>query len=151
MNTLEEKLEVKIAKAKKDIKTCLDIRNAVFIEEQNVPPKRERDGKEEICTHFLALLDEKPVGTGRFFKRDDNSAKITHVAVLPKYRGKQIGKKILNAIIEHSKKCGISTLILSSQSYVIGFYEGFGFKAEGEEFLDANIPHKMMRLDITKQ
>jgi len=151
MNLQEEILEFKVAKSKKDLQACFDIRNQVFTHEQNVDPKYEKDGKETVATHFLAFFDKTPVGTARFFKLDDNSAKISRVAVLSKYRGKEIGKVLINEIIEYSKKLGISTLILSSQSYVMEFYERFGFKVLGEEFMEANIPHYSMYLDITKK
>ncbi|MDD3014635.1 MAG: GNAT family N-acetyltransferase [Candidatus Gastranaerophilales bacterium] len=150
MNLQEENLEFKIAKSKKELQACFDIRNQVFTNEQNVDPKYERDGKEEVATHFLAFLDKTPVGTARFFKVNDDSAKISRVAVLSKYRGKEIGKVLINEIINYSKKLGISTLILSSQSSVMEFYERFGFKTQGEEFLEANIPHYKMHLDIMK-
>jgi len=150
MNLQEEILEFKIAKSKKELEACFNIRNQVFTNEQNVDPKIERDSKEAVATHFLAFSDKMPVGTARFFKVNEDSAKISRVAVLSKYRGKQIGKVLINEIIEYSKKLGISTLILSSQSSVIEFYERFGFRVQGEEFLEANIPHYKMHLDINK-
>jgi len=148
MNILEEKLELKIAKSNKDIQACFDIRNQVFEKEHNLSHKIQSDNKEEIATHFLASLNGKPVGTARLYKIDNNSAKISRVAVLSKYRGKQIGKYLIDLIIKHSREQGISTLILASQSSVVGFYEGFGFKTEGDEYLDANIPHYKMYLEL---
>jgi predicted GNAT family N-acyltransferase len=148
MNIQNEILEFKIATDETDLQICFNIRNQVFITEQNVDPKIERDNKEGIATHFIAYLNKIPVGTARLIKNDDSTAKISRVAVLSKYRNKQIGKLLINTIIEHSKKLGVSALILSSQSYVTGFYEGFGFEIFGDEFLDANIPHRMMRLNI---
>lgn len=149
-NIKEEILELRVAENQEEIQACFNIRSKVFITEQNVDPEIERDNKEEMATHFLASLDKVPVGTARFYKLDNGSAKISRVAVLSKYRGKQIGKVLINKIIEHSKKLGISSLILSSQSAVVGFYEGFGFKVEGDEYMEANIPHFMMKLDIQK-
>jgi ElaA protein len=34
---------------------------------------------------------------------------------------------------------------LGSQSHATGFYEKLGFVVEGDEFLDAGIPHRRMR------
>ena len=35
--------------------------------------------------------------------------------------------------------------VLNAQSYLVGFYEGFGFAVAGPEFLDDGIPHTPMR------
>lgn len=148
MNISQEILEFKTASDETDLQICFNIRNQVFITEQNVDPKMEKDDKENIAVHFLALLNKIPVGTGRLIKNDDNTAKITRVAVLAKYRNKNIGKFLINNIIDYAKKRNITALILSSQSHVTGFYEGLGFKIQGEEYIEANIPHKMMYLDI---
>lgn len=148
MNISQEILEFKIASDETDLQICFNIRNQVFITEQNVDPKIERDNKDNVAVHFLALLDKIPVGTGRLTKNDDNTAKITRVAVLSKYRNKNIGKFLINNIVEYAKKRGITALILSSQSQVTGFYEALGFRIKGEEYLEANIPHRMMYLDI---
>jgi ElaA protein len=39
----------------------------------------------------------------------------------------------------------VTTAYLGSQSHATGFYEKLGFVIEGDEFLDAGIPHRHMR------
>jgi predicted GNAT family N-acyltransferase len=38
---------------------------------------------------------------------------------------------------------------LGAQTHAIAFYERLGFEISSEEYLDANIPHKDMELDLT--
>ena len=37
-------------------------------------------------------------------------------------------------------------LIIEAQAGLVGYYSQFGFVAEGEEFLDTVVPHRVMRL-----
>ncbi|EKE04741.1 MAG: Acetyltransferase family protein [uncultured bacterium] len=141
-------LKIEIVNTQKAIDTCIDIRRQVFIVEQNVSPEEEADDLESIATHFLAYVDEIPAGTARLVKINNNLAQIGMVAVLKDHRNKNIGKLLMKEVISHAEKTGIKYLILGSQSYVVGFYEKFGFKAYGKEFADAGIPHYMMRLEL---
>jgi len=127
-------LKIEIVNTQKAIDTCLAIRRQVFIIEQNVSPEEEADDLESIATHFLAYVDEIPVGTARLVKINNNLAQIGMVAILKDHRNKNIGKLLMQEVISHAEKTGIKYLILGSQSYAVGFYEKFGFKDHGKEF-----------------
>jgi len=43
---------------------------------------------------------------------------------------------------------GVTRVILGARTRAIGFYEGLGFVAEGPEFDDAGIPHRLMVLAL---
>jgi hypothetical protein len=66
------------------------------------------------------------------------------MAVLADYRGSGVGALIMEHLIGKARARGDSEIALSSQVHAIPFYERFGFIAEGPEYLDANIPHRMM-------
>lgn len=63
---------------------------------------------------------------------------------MKKYRRQGLGKLLMQKIIEDVKNKNINKLITHSQSYVTDFYEWSGFKKEGEEFFEAEIPHYKM-------
>ncbi|HVX58712.1 MAG TPA: hypothetical protein VG964_03165, partial [Candidatus Saccharimonadales bacterium] len=44
---------------------ALDIRRTVFIEGQDVPESRERDGLDEESDHYVGYVGEEPVATTR--------------------------------------------------------------------------------------
>lgn len=129
-----------------DMKTCLDIRAIVFVIGQNVPEKEEIDGKDHDSDHYLLTIDSVPVGVARVRYIDD-FAKIERVAILNDYQGQGLGIQLMRAILsdlKHSK--GITMAKLSAQTYAIPFYEKLGFNVYSEEYMDANIPHKDMKL-----
>ena len=43
----------------------VQVRTAVFVDEQGVPPEIEMDSEDAGCHHLLALLGEEAVGTAR--------------------------------------------------------------------------------------
>ncbi|MGE6605156.1 GNAT family N-acetyltransferase [Halomonas sp. NPDC076908] len=121
-----------------------EIRRRVFIEEQNVPQEEEWDGLDSECQHFLAMLDDQPVGTARLLP----DAHIGRVAVLKEARGTGIGVLLMRAAIEAARHAGHPEVTLSAQVHALAFYEQLGFVAHGEEFMDAGIPHREMTLSL---
>lgn len=130
-----------------ELPALLEIRRVVFIEGQNVPEHEERDGLDGEALHFIALDGDAPIGTARVLV-DGGTAKIGRVAVLDDHRGKGVGQNLMRGILDDLRRDGLSRAKLGAQTHAIGFYEALGFTAEGPEFLDAGIPHRMMTCDL---
>ncbi len=126
-----------------DMADCLEIRRVVFIVEQDVPEDVERDGRDGEAVHLIAFAGNEPVGTARVLITDD-TGKIGRVAVLATHRGTGLGKGLINATLHELKLLGVAKAKLGAQTHALGFYEALGFTAEGHEFMDAGIPHRMM-------
>ena len=54
-----------------DLIQCLEIRRAVFIEEQGVSVEDEVDGQDSKALHFLLRVNTVPVGTSRILILDE--------------------------------------------------------------------------------
>ena len=131
-----------------------NIREQVFIQEQNVPVELEWDALDEKAFHVLAEVhfnDKKinskklAIGTARIII-NNKQAHIGRMAVLSDWRGKGVGSEILLKCINECKKHGIKKIVLNAQVYVTQFYQKAGFKISSDEFLDAGIAHKQMTL-----
>jgi len=129
-----------------DIDTCFDIRHQVFVEEQQVPLDEDLDGKDKDSEHYLLYVDDLACGAARVRYVDDY-AKIERVAILKAHRGQNLGMHLMQGILaDLIKNTTYEKAKLSSQTYAIPFYEKLGFVVHGEEYLDANIPHRDMSL-----
>lgn len=127
-----------------DIAACLELRRVVFMVEQNVSEADERDGKDDEAHHILARLDGRPVGCARILL-NGSSGKIGRVCVLADQRGTGLGQALIKACLQHLEGMpDVTRAVLGAQTYAIGFYENLGFVANGPEFDDAGIPHRMM-------
>ncbi|MDT8894106.1 GNAT family N-acetyltransferase [Halomonas sp. I1] len=122
-----------------------EIRRVVFIEEQQVPQEEEWDGRDEDCRHFLAIdRDGKALGTARLLP----DGHIGRVAVLEEARGRGIGLALMDAAIASARRRGDPSVVLDAQTHALAFYERLGFRAYGDTFLDAGIPHRSMILTL---
>jgi predicted GNAT family N-acyltransferase len=136
-------LEVRRA-SEAELATCLAIRRQVFIVEQEVPEQDELDGRDPECLHFIALVGGEPAGTARL-NLSSSEAKVERVAVLAAFRGRSLGAGLMDAIEKAALELGYRRAVLGAQVPVIPFYEKLGWVAEGPVFMDAGIPHRMMR------
>ena len=119
------------------------IREVVFIEEQNVPRDREYDEYEEGSIHFLAYADGDPAGCIRY-RRSGDRIKLERLAVLKEFRGRGIGKALMDYVEKRSSDDTTTEFVLNSQLHAMEFYEKCGYKARGGIFLDADIEHREM-------
>lgn len=134
-------LEIKVTS---DVETCLDIRREVFVDEQNVPLQEEIDDLDGEAQHVLAFVDGAPIGTARIFYAGD-TLKIGRVAVRKSHRGAGIGAALILHAVEMAQAASdISRAYLSAQTHALGFYERLGFRAYGDVYDDAGIPHQDM-------
>ncbi len=123
------------------------IREKVFIEEQKVTPQLEWDGIDEKAIHFLVYKDEKAIGCARALVIE-NHMQLGRMAVLKECRGEGIGSNLIEKAITTAKLNQLSLIDISAQCHAIDFYKKFGFKVTSDIYLDAEIPHRDMRLEF---
>ena len=144
----EPQFIVKAADWQTDAATLCVIRLRVFVEEQHVPLELEWDGEDERCEHALACApDQTPVGTGRLLL----DGRIGRLAVLPDWRGQGAGSALLEYLMELAREKGFNVVRLHAQTRATAFYARHGFKAHGDEFMDAGIPHVEMSLAFSDE
>ena len=135
------KIVIKIADFDKNFTEIENIRNTVFIEEQNVPKELEWDEQDHESIHILAYYNNEAVATARLLK----DGHIGRMAVLKAYRNRHIGKKMLEFMIDIANNKSINTIELSAQEHAVEFYKKYGFSVVSDVYMDAGIPHYDMR------
>lgn len=118
------------------------VRRAVFVEEQGVPEELEREARDAEAWHLLARASGgEPVGTARLL----SDGKIGRMAVLPAWRRRGIGARLLAGTIDIARSRGMNAVYLHAQCRAVPFYERAGFTVYGDVFDEAGIPHRAMR------
>jgi predicted GNAT family N-acyltransferase len=121
------------------------LRVEVFVVEQGVPIELEWDEADEVSTHAVAYDEAgQVIATGRLLP----DGHIGRMAVRKSARGKGIGSEVLAALLEEAKRMRFHELVLNAQTHAIDFYFKHGFQIEGDEFLEAGIPHRRMTLAL---
>ena len=120
----------------------LRVRRPVFIDEQGVSEAEELDGEDASAQHFLATDEHgRPIGTARLLP----TGQIGRMAVLPAWRRRDVGARLLACALEAAERRGLE-VFLHAQVDAQGFYERNGFVAAGGVFLEADIEHRRMTL-----
>ena len=105
----------------------------VFVVEQNCPYQE---------------IDEFDINAKHVLLKDDNTI-VAYTRVTKKFRGKDYGRKIVQETIHYINRYSSGKQIhISAQAYLKEFYESFGFKAVSEIYLEDDIPHIDMLLNI---
>ena len=121
------------------------VRIEVFVLEQNVPAELEWDEGDDVSTHAIAYdVQGQAVATGRLLP----DGHIGRMAVIKSLRGFGLGSDVLKALLHQARIDGHKECRLHAQTHALPFYAQHGFVAEGEEFLEADIPHRLMRLAL---
>lgn len=121
---------------------AVPVRFAVFVEEQQVPAELELDTQDAASVHALARDEAgRVVATGRLLP----DGHIGRMAVLASCRGRGIGGDLLEALVAEATRRGFAEVVLSAQVRAAGFYAKHGFIAEGDPYMEAGIPHRLMR------
>lgn len=132
-----------------ELYSVLQLRSEVFVVEQNCV-YQDIDGKDLKSTHLMAWHNDNLVAYTRLVPAGVSfeEASIGRVITSPFYRGLGIGIELLEKSIEQILATyQTNTIRIGAQLYLKKFYEGFGFVAEGDEFLEDGIPHIEMVLE----
>lgn len=141
-DALHSSFTVRPASWQEDHDALAAIREQVFMQEQSVPAELEWDDEDDDALHLLAVNSEMaPIGTARMLK----DGHIGRVAVVPQWRGRGVATTMMQQLHKIATSQGHDEVFLDAQVDALPFYEGLGYIAVGEVFMDAGIPHRHMR------
>jgi predicted GNAT family N-acyltransferase len=131
-----------------DLAAAMALRHRVFCEEQGVPEDLERDAHDGDALHLVALdASGAVVGTCRLVRRGPAMV-LGRMAVERAARGRGVGARLLDLAHAEAAAAGAREVELHAQAEAVAFYARFGYAAEGPEFEEAGIPHRVMRRGV---
>jgi YbgC/YbaW family acyl-CoA thioester hydrolase len=126
------------------------IRTEVFVDEQHVPKDMEWDEADPVALHAVAYNRlGQAIATGRLLPSEGKVARIGRVAVNRVLRGTGVGRELMQQLMRAALARGDREVALHAQRSAEAFYLGLGFKARGDEFEEAGIPHIEMARPLT--
>jgi ElaA protein len=132
----------------KELYAILQLRNEVFIVEQNCP-YQDCDDKDFQSWHLLGMKEDKLLAYSRLLAPGISyrESSIGRVVSSPSVRKTGMGKKLMTESIKQIRNLfDTDTIRIGAQLYLKKFYESFGFIQDGDSYLEDNIPHiRMLR------
>lgn len=134
-----------------ELYSILQIRNAVFIVEQACS-YQDVDNKDLNAWHLFYIKDNSMLAYCRILPAGISykEASIGRFLTVQSARNQGLGKVLIEQAIYHIKeRWPKNSIRISAQQYLEAFYQSFGFKTQGNMYLEDDIPHIEMLLDLS--
>lgn len=96
--------------------------------QHHISLREEFDEHDGEGTRYIILLDDGyPVATCRFYELDKDRVMIGRVVVLPEYRGKELGRRVISEAEQWIAELGYQVMEIDSRTVAAGFYRKLGF------------------------
>ena len=124
----------------------LKARFAVFYSEQGCR-YQDMDDIDYSAIHLALHQKGRVIAYARLFKGKGKN--IWHIGrMLTTERGHGFGKYIMSQTIAEAQRQGAKTLVLHAQTHAVRFYEAFKFTTYGDIFMEADMPHICMKMEL---
>jgi ElaA protein len=122
----------------------LRLRGDVFVVEQDCAYP-DLDGRDLEPATWQLWIERggEVVATLRLLRDPDGAARIGRVATAKSARGEGFAASLMRHGLSLAAGADV---VLDAQSYLVGWYAGFGFATSGPEYIEDGIPHVPMRL-----
>ncbi|HEY2258991.1 MAG TPA: GNAT family N-acetyltransferase [Solirubrobacteraceae bacterium] len=135
--------EVRRVRGEEEMAALLELRRAVFCEEQGVPEREELDGRDREGMHLVAVAGEEVLATCRLLFVGP-TVQFSRLAVRQTARRHGIATSLLELADAESRAAGARRLVLHAQTYARSLYESAGYQPRGRIFMEAGIEHIAM-------
>ena len=108
------------------------VRIQAMAKKHHITLRQEFDEYDTPDTKYIVVTeDEFPIATARMYPVED-AMMIGRVVVLPEYRHKGIGSKVVAACEEWAVELGYKKAVVESRDNKMDFYKQLGYEARGE-------------------
>jgi YbgC/YbaW family acyl-CoA thioester hydrolase len=102
------------------------LRTEVFVQEQEIPQELEWDAHDDTALHAVVLNKlGQAVATGRLLQPEPGVAQIGRMAVSKPLRGVNLGRMVIDGLVDAARKRGDGEVILHAQCSAEGFTAGW--------------------------
>ena len=131
-----------------DYRKMVQLRNEILRKPLGLSLTQQDLDKEENDVLIAAYDDDEMLGCCVLSPVDGNTLRLRQMAVQGNLQGKGIGASIMSFAENIARDKGYKKLYMHARNNAIGFYEKFGYKINGNEFEEINIPHHIMEKKI---
>jgi predicted GNAT family N-acyltransferase len=119
---------IKRVESPAELAAAMEIRQRVFVDEQEIPTALDDDGLDSRAIHVLVYRDRVAVATARLLVASEGEGIVARVAVLPDLRGQGLGKLLVRELEEVARELGLRRLVLHPHDHLESFYGDLGYE-----------------------
>jgi predicted GNAT family N-acyltransferase len=138
---------VRVARDEAELRAALALREAVFVQEQGVPPSLEVDDHDPAATHLVVVEEGTVVATTRLVDAGD-TVKLGRLAVARAARRRGLARRLLEEAERRARAEGKRAIVLAAQTYARDLYRTAGYVERGPVYEEAGIEHVTMELRL---
>ena len=132
----------------KELYEILKSRAEIFLIEQNIH-YLDMDDVDYDSLHCFFMEDDRVIAYLRAFYQNEDKTIVKIGRVLTLKHGKGIGNDLMIQSLQTIKeKLKCEKILIDAQKHAVGFYEKFGFKTISDDFLEGEILHVVMELEL---
>jgi predicted GNAT family N-acyltransferase len=136
-------IEIRRYSGDDEMAQLLELRHAVFCDEQGVPEREELDGRDREAIHLVAVARGQVLATCRLLFVGP-TVQFSRLAVRRDARRRGIATRLLALADEETRAGGARRLVLHAQTYARSLYDAAGYETRGRVFMEAGIEHVAM-------
>lgn len=140
-----------IARSATDLADHFTIRRQVFVDEQRIFARSDRDEHDHdpATLHVLGHWEGRPAGAVRLYPLDDRGLwKGDRLAVLPANRQQRLGELLVRFAVRSAGDRGGERMIAYIQLTNVAFFEHLGWCRVGDPVEYAGLPHQQMDIAL---
>lgn len=128
----------------KEYKQMVALRYQILRQPLGLNFTNEELEKEKEDLLIAAFDDDDMLGCCMLTKQSNQTLRIRQMAVQNNLQGKGIGASLMSFVETLARDKGYRLLMMHARLTAIGFYEKFGYKVNGDQFIEVGIPHHVM-------
>ena len=134
-------------KNREELLVSFALRKEVFVEEQKLFKRTDRDRHDKHAIHIIALYNNKIVGTVRVHRDKADIWYGSRLAVLKRFRGKA-GKILIQKAVEVVKENGAKQFMAHIQKRNVPLFKRLKWKPVGQIITYHNELHQLMEAKL---
>ena len=120
----------------REYKQACDLRYRLFFAEHDLPWETVLDDG-DIDFHAAIIYQDNVVAYGQLIAKDNFVYQVKQMVVEPKYQQQNLGRRILQSLINLARQQGATDITLNARLFAVGFYQKLGFQTYGSQFPSA--------------
>jgi predicted GNAT family N-acyltransferase len=132
----------------KEYKQMVALRQQILRQPLGLSFSNEELEKEKHDLLIAAFDDDDMLGCCMLTTINNHTLRVRQMAVQNNLQGKGIGASLMSFIETLARDKGYKHLMMHARDTAVGFYEKFGYKVKGDEFIEVGIPHHVMEKRI---